>query len=243
VLSDRQKEALGTMIQGVRQKRAQDSQTAMQMKHDTGKAVLAANSKTGAAGSKPKAATAGGAKAGAKVPKAAITPYLTSPDLMEVSNMTSAAENTDRQARHSFQQVAAEGGAAIDDIGRSWQSNVAGANDDAAARGLYDSGIREGNVGMANANASRQALRVRDTVGLALQQQAATRAAAKSQLASQLSVMAGRAAENGMALPVDPYAATPGQGSNVKGAQTTRKTSTKRRTGLSPSARGKAVLR
>lgn len=237
------------MIQGLRQKRDADAQAAqqrahderqsqMQMRHDTGKALLAAHTKTASAGGKAQA----GGKPAAKVPAAAITPYLTSNDLMDVSTMQSNAENTDRAARDSFQNTAANASAQLDDIGRSWQSNVAGANDDAASRGLLDSGIHAGNVGMANANASRSALRVRDQVGLALQQQAATRAAAKAQLAQQLGVMAGRAAENGMALPVDPYAAAPVQGTNVKGAATTRKTTTTRRTGLKPSRAGRALI-
>lgn len=178
------------------------------------------------AGAKPKpAAKVGPAGSSTKVPASTITPYLTANDLMDVSAAKANQENADSAARNALDTATADAFRATGDIGRATVKNVAGANDDAAARGLYHSGIRAGNVGMAQAEGRRGIEQVKGSLGLAAAQSIAARAAAKSQLGDFMTAMTAKAAENGAALPVDPYS---GRGANVPGAQTLKKRRKKR---------------
>ena len=225
MLSPAAKSTLAVAIDGVKMKRANDKQAAQQ-RQQAAIAAVSGKALTGKskAGAKPKARPKARPKAGAK-PKSTITPYLTSSDLMEVSNATSAAENADSSAKFGLANAAANALRATGDIERGRVKAVSGANDDAAARGLYDSGIRAGNVGMANASSARGQQGVRDSLAMSAAQSVAQRNGARQQLGSQLQIMAQRAAENGAALPVspDPYSSAPRPGANVRGAATLRK--------------------
>lgn len=223
MLSDTQKQMLSVAIAGVRQKRQMNAQEAAARKHDGTKALLAAGTQKGNKQSASKPKTSSRKTAAKQGAASTITPYLTSADLMETSNAVSNAENTVTGANFGFATAAADALRAQGNIGRSGVAAVAGANDDAASRGLYDSGIRAGNVGMAQQATARGQQGARDALAMSAAQSIAQRNAAKQTLGSQLSIMTQRAAENGMALPVDPYAKAPVQGTNVKGTPTARK--------------------
>lgn len=233
---------LSVAIDGVRQKRAADHQAAVADQQSTKQAAIAdqqATKQTLLAAStgggkaltgKPKTSAKAKAKpsAAAKVPQSTISPYLTSTDLLDVGTATANAENADSTAKFGLANAAANALRTSGDIGRATTKNVTAANDDAASRGLYDSGIRAGNVGMAQAEGARGQQGVRDSLAMAAAQSIAQRNAAKQQLGQQLQIYTQRAAENGAALPVDPYNSSPLPGANVKGAATARKVKVKR---------------
>ncbi len=240
-----QKQMLYDGIQAVQQKRREQAAASQAQANSERSAVMGAKlqvatgqamgpktqGKPGEAGGKSgatkKAAGAAngtpaakGSTGGSKVDPNAITPYLTAADLMEVSRATADAENTDSAAKGALDVAAANAYARAGDIGRETTHNVRNANDDAAARGIFKSGIRDGNVGMAQSAGVRGLTALDGSLKLAADQSIAARAAAKSQLGDFMTAMTARAAENGAALPVDPYQ---GQGANVPGAQTLKK--------------------
>lgn len=180
------------------------------------KPAAKASAKTG---SKAAGAKAGGTSA-TKVPASTITPYLTADDLLGVSAAKAQQENTDAAARNGLDVATADAYRASGDINRATVKNVADANNDAAARGIYRSGIRAGNVGQAQAQGTRGIAAVQGSLGMAAAHSIAARAAAQSQLGDFMSAMTAKAAENGAALPVDPYS---GRGANVPGAATLKK--------------------
>lgn len=257
VLTPSQKQVVGLIVEGVKQKRAaaqqaqqaaqsgaQDKAHQMQMKRieGAGKALTEANKpRPAAAGAKGKTGAKPGATA--KAAQSAITPYLTGEDLMGVSGAVAGAENADAEAKFGYARAAGDALKASGDIERSRVAGVSNANDDAAARGLYDSGIRAGNVGMANSAAVRGQSQVQGGLAQAAVQSIAQQQAARRQLGDYLGAATVKAADNGRALPVDPYAQTPGQGTNIKGAATAKKATAKpkRSAGLKP-GRGKALI-
>lgn len=203
---------LGQAIMSVRQKRASDYE----------RTVAALNPGEGKAAAKPKA-KAKSKNAGKKVPASTITPYLTAADLMQVSDAQTLAENTENDATLGLVTTAANAKVRSGDLERGRVRAVSGANDDAAARGLYQSGIRAGNVGMANAAAARGQAGVNNELAMAGAGTNAKIMAARNQLARSMQAMTARAAENGAALPVDPYSTGRMQGANVPGSVTKRK--------------------
>lgn len=255
MLTPAQKQVVGLIVEGVKQKRAAQQQAAqaaqsgqqdkahqMQMERvkGAGKALTEANKPKPAAGSK----TQSGAKPGAtaKAAQAAITPYLTGDDLMGVSNATAQAENADSDARFGYAKAAGDALKASGDIERGRVAGVSAANDDAAARGLYDSGIRAGNVGMANSAAVRGQSQVQGGLAQAAVQSISQRQAARRQLGDYLGAATVKAAENGAALPVDPYNAASAPGANVKGTATVKRAAPKKRAaGLRPGT-GRALI-
>lgn len=257
VLTPSQKQVVGLIVEGVKQKRAAQQQAvqaqqagahdkahqiAMERVKGAGKALTEANKPKAAAGSKAPT----GAKPGAasKAAQAAITPYLTGDDLLGVSNATAQAENTDSDARFGYAQAAGNALKASGDIERGRVAGVSSANDDAAARGLYDSGIRAGNVGMANSGAVRGQSQVQGGLAQAAVQAVSQRQAARRQLNDYLGAATVKAAENGASLPVapDPYNAASAPGANVKGTATVKRAAPKKRAaGLRPSA-GRALI-
>lgn len=150
-----------------------------------------------------------------------ITPYLTAGDLAEVGDRTAAAENADSLARNAYQTAAANALTASGDVERGRVRNVSAANNDAAARGIYDSGIRAGNVGLSESAAARGQTQIQGGLALASAQTTAARNAAKQQLSDFMQTVVARSAENGAALPVNPYDNGAG---NVKGAATLKRT-------------------
>jgi hypothetical protein len=235
VLSLAQKAALSVAIEGVRQRNAEQQQQSTQviLNDQNARATVAASATKSAGATKPKAAAKAKAatkpKSATKVPASTITPYLTSGDLLDTSAATAAAENAKSDANFAYAGAAANAKQQLGDIGRATVANVAGANDDAAARGIYDSGIRAGNVGMAQQAGVRQATDVATNLRLSAAQAIARRNAANTQLGDFMTGITARAAENGAALPVDPYSSAKAPGANVKGAATTRKLSTKKK--------------
>lgn len=185
-----------------------------------GKPGAGTGAKKPAAGAKAAGAKKPAAKSSTKVPASTITPYLTATDLMGVSAAKAQQENTDSAARNSLDTATADAFRASGDVNRATVRNVSDANNDAAARGIYRSGIRAGNVGQAQAQGARGIAAIQGSLGLAAAQSIAARAAAKSQLGDFMTAMTAKAAENGAALPVDPYS---GKGSNVPGAATLKK--------------------
>lgn len=254
MLTPSQKQVVGLIVEGVKQKRAAAQQAAQAaqssaqdrahqvgMEHvkNAGQARIAAAKPTAGAKSK----TPSGNKPAAK-PAAApsgITPYLTGDDMLGVSSATAQAENADSDARFGYARAAGDALKASGDIERGRVAGVSAANDDAAARGLYDSGIRAGNVGMANSAAVRGQSQVQGALAQAAVQSISQRQAAKRQLSDYLGAATVKAAENGAALPVDPYSATPGQGANVPGTATVRKTTKRGGARLKP-GRGRALI-
>lgn len=147
----------------------------------------------------------------------AITPYLTADDLLGLADQTATAEETKAAAKAQYDTLVADTSMANDDINRRTVRNVADANNDAAARGIYSSGIRAGNVGMAQSEGQRDLSANAGRIGLAATQVLAANAGADRRLAGYQQGLASKAAENGAALPVDPYAG------NIKGAPTPKK--------------------
>lgn len=252
VISLANKDFVMGAVQAVAQRRIADRQQSTQRAQDFMQQKTLASAKT-PAGSKVKPTSNGGAKAktsGAKpagAPGAApsITPYLNASDMLGVSQATSAAEGADSAARFGLTTAAANSVRARGDIERSRVKNVTSVNDNAAARGIYDSGIRMGGTGMANADAARGQQENDTNLAMAAAQSIAQRRAAAGGLSDYMSAMASKAAENGAALPVDPRAGaaaavrqrkSPSQNgaTNVKGAATMRK----RKPGLTASRIG-----
>lgn len=242
VISAQRQLQLEGAMEATRQKRAavvqraqgmQDSATShaqgkemAQLKPGPGGKALTGKPKAKAAGSKSNKAAS--SKRGTNtVNTASITPYLTAGDLMDTSNAVANAENTVSDSRLGVARAGFEGLQAAGDVERGRVANVAGANDNAAARGLYDSGIRTGNVGTANTAAARSQLALQKGFQLTAAGAAQKQNAAKQQLGDFLKIAAVKAAENGASLPVDPYSTGAGQGSNVPGTPTMKKTKPK----------------
>ena len=254
MLTPAQKQTVGLIVEGVKQKRAAAKaeqraaqQGAQDRAHQVGMEQVKGAGKAAIAGAKPKAGAKGKAAkpAAGGAPGAAAQPYLTGSDLMAVSDRTAQAENTDAEAKFGYAQAAADALKASGDIERSRVAGVSAANDDAAARGLYDSGIRAGNVGMANSAAVRGQSQVQGALAQSAVQAIAQRQAARNQLGDFLGATTVKAAENAAALPVDPYSQSAAPGANVKGAATVRRpATTKRRPGarLKPGGGGKALI-
>lgn len=188
-------------------------------------AAAAAQAKPAAnkpAANKPAAKKPAAKKGPAKKPaaKSSITPYLTATDLMNYGDQTAARENSDTASRYGVANAAAAAIQNVGDIERSRVAGVSNANNDAAARGIYRSGIRAGNVGTANSAAARAQLANAGALALAHQQGVAQQANTASQMTSYQQALVAKAAENGAALPVDPGYKV---GANVKGAATKKK--------------------
>lgn len=214
VISLQNQELLTAAIQHVVQTRTSAQQSSQQ-------AAQQAALRPAAAGAKPKAASTKKAAKKAAAPKAAdqgITPYLTSTDLMGLNDQTAARDNTVSDAKAGITNAAAEGFKNYNDIGRQGVANVAAANNDAAARGIYDSGIRAGNVGMAQAAALRGQSAEVTKLALAGQQGFNRANGAQQQLSGYLQTLTAKAAENGAALPVAP--GNQNGATNVPGAKT-----------------------
>lgn len=177
--------------------------------------------KTGADGG---GSTPFGMKGGGATDPSAITPYLNSGDLMGLNDATTAFETANSNATAGYANAAANALKAKGDIERSRVANVSDANNDAAARGIYNSGIRTGNVGMANTDAARAQSENVGGLALAGAQALGQKTVAKDAAARYQQALIQKAAENGMALPV-----APDQGVNVPGVATARKTSSKPR--------------
>lgn len=228
MLTPAQKQTVGLIVEGVKQRRVAEAQQRASQSHQMamsqakGQALTAAKPKSSTSSKTPngnKAAVASG------MPQSGITPYLTGTDLLGVSDATAQAENADSSAKFGYATAAANAMQAAGDTERARVAGVSGANDDAAARGIYSSGIRAGNVGTANSAAARGQSAIQGGLAQAGVQAVAQRQAARNQLKDYLSAMTTKAAENGAALPVAPdaYNASAKPGANVKGASTTKK--------------------
>lgn len=170
-----------------------------------------------AAGGKAAASTAAG---GQQTAGSTITPYLTSTDLMGLNDAQANAEGAISAAKSDYVKTAANAFSSSGDIERNRVANVSAANDNAAGRGIYNSGIRQGNVGMANTAAARGQAGLQQTLALADQDRSVQTNNAKQALGGYLQALIGKSAENGAALPVDPYQ---NGASNVPGAATMKK--------------------
>lgn len=221
VLSATQNAFLGQAIMSVRQKRAQQHEQAVQAQQQEREAQMQVQAGKAAGSVKPKSKAA--PKGKTKVPASTITPYLTSSDLMQASDAQALAENTENDATLGLITSAADAKVRSGDLERSRVRGVSGANNDAAARGLENSGIRAGNVGMVNASAARGQSQLNNDLAMAGAATNTKVMAARNQLARSMQAMVARAAENGAALPVDPYSNGPGRGANVPGTVTKRK--------------------
>lgn len=196
------------------------SATKAKPKPGTMTAKKLSTAKPPAAGDKMGAKTLSTARPSGGAPAAdpnAITPYLTGDDLLGLADQTATAEETKSAARAEYDTLVANTSLANDDINRRTVRNVADANNDAAARGIYSSGIRAGNVGMAQSEGQRDLSANAGRLSLAATQVLAANAGADRRLAGYQQGLASKAAENGAALPVDPYAG------NIKGASTPKK--------------------
>lgn len=170
---------------------------------------------------KPAAAKKPAAKKPAKAASSpGVTPYLTATDLMGANDQVAAAENANTASRGALTSAAFTAIKNAGDIERARVQNVSDVNNDAAARGIYRSGIRYGGVGMANSGAARGQLDNRGALALAAQQSVAQQANTQSQLTGYQQALVAKAAENGAALPVDPYQ---NGATNVRGAATKKK--------------------
>ncbi len=209
----------------VRQKReTQRSEQAAMAAGPKGSAVGAP--KPGAAKPKPGAAKpqAGAAKPKpTAVPKSTITPYLTAADTLDVGDRQAAAQMAESDATLGLITSAADARVRSGDIERGRVRGVSDANNDAASRGLEDSGIRAGNVGMENAAAARGQTGVNNDLAMAGSTANSKIMAARNALARSMQAYVAKAAENGAALPVDPYSNGPAPGANVRGAVTKKK--------------------
>lgn len=152
--------------------------------------------------------------------KSTITPYLTADDLMQANAVGTSNENAVSDANMGFSRAAADALHGANNVEQQRVQNVSAANWDAGSRGIYASGIRQGNVGMANANAARSQAGLNSNLALAAAAAVGQRRSAEQNQAGFMQGMVAKAAENGAALPVDPY---DNGGGNVKGAVTKRK--------------------
>lgn len=212
VLSPTQNAMLGNAIASVRQKRADDfERTAANFKMEPVKGKT-----------KPKGKGAGGTSK-TKVPASTITPYLTADDIMRVADAEEAASSTENDATLGLITAGANAKVSAGDIERDRVRGVSGANDDAAARGIFRSGIRAGNVGKVLSAAGRAQAGVNDQLAMAGAQANSQIMGARNRLARHAQGMVAKAAENAAALPVDPYSNGPARGANVKGAVTRRR--------------------
>lgn len=220
---------LSNSLEGAKQKRAAARTSAQQ--HAQNREIAGSKMRPAPAAKKGGAKKAVGktstgkttgtsAAKGTAVPQSTITPYLNANDLLGVSDAVSTAENKDAEARMGFATAAANALVAAGDTERGRVRGVAGANDDAAARGLYASGIRASNVGAVNSDAARRQADLQGGLRIDAANAVTQRLGAKSQLASYLQAAAAKAAENGAALPVAPDQ----YGANIPGAATKKKT-------------------
>ncbi len=136
-----------------------------------------------------------------------ITPYLESGDLMAMADRGQADDTAVADTNFAYEVAAANAIRQSGDVERGRVQNVAGVNDDTAGRGLYYSGIRQGGVGMANANAARGQADIQGSLAMDKAKQQTSLAGVAQGRAEFQQAMVARAAENGMALPVDPYGA------------------------------------
>ena len=214
---------LHNSIEGAKQRRAADRTSAQQ--HAQNREIAGSKMKPAPAAKKGGAKKKGGAAkpTSAAVPTSTITPYLNANDLLGVSDAVSTAENTDADARMGFATSAADALLAAGNTERARGKGVAGANEDAAARGLYASGIRERNIGAVNMDAFQRQADLQGGLRIDAANAVTQRLGAKNQLASYLQAAAAKAAENGAALPIDPYQTSSAPGANVPGAATKKK--------------------
>lgn len=228
MISLQNQELLTAAIQHVVQTRTSAVQSSQQA------AQQAALKPAAAAAKKPKAAATKTAAKKAAAPKPAaaasgadqgITPYLTASDLVGLNDQQAAAEGTIANAKAGITTAAAEGMKNYNDIGRRGVADVAAANNDAAARGIYQSGIRRGNVGMAQTAALRDQSAEVTKLGLATQNGYNQANGAQQHLTGYLQALTAQAAENGAALPVSPGYQNGAQ--NVPGAATVKKVARK----------------
>lgn len=160
-----------------------------------------------------------------------ITPYLASQDLMSLSDDVAAAENTATNSKFALESAKVDSARRTADNTQNWVAGVSSANDDAAARGIYDSGIRASNVSKVNTAATRDELANKAALSMAGIQAGVQQNDARQQLARKLQGYVALSAERGAALPVAP--GNENGATNVPGAATaakvkTRKTKAKR---------------
>ncbi len=236
-------ELLAQAIESVKARRESQAQAA-QAQHATvsaqrfdmaktkmGLAAKSASKSTSAkrAKSKPKAAAVGNTQRGAQD----ITPYLESEDLMAMADRGQADDTAVADTNFAYATAAANAIRDSGDVKRAGAANVASLNDDAAGRGLYYSGIRRGAVGMAIADTDRRAGSIESDLEVRKTKQLDELAKIDQGRAQFAQAMIARAAENGMALPVNPYdgaapaAATPApagaSGARQRAAEAQRK--------------------
>lgn len=236
MISPFNQELLAQAVEAVRERRANTAAAAMQQQQTSQaqgfdmaktKMGLSAKSKMGAKpGAAKKAATK---KTAAKKPAATqasmsdISPYLDSDDLMSMADRGQADDTAVANTNFMYETAAATALRDAGDVERGRVKNVSGANDDAASRGLYNSGIRAGNVGMANSDAARNQSEIVGALSVQKAKQQADLAGIAQGRAEFSQAMIARAAENGMALPVDPYDGGGASPSRAKAAQAQRK--------------------
>lgn len=150
-----------------------------------------------------------------------ITPYLASQDLMNLGDDVAAAENATTNSKFALETAKADSVGRTQQNVEDWRAGVANANDDAAARGLYNSGIRASNVSKANTSAVRSELANKAALSMAAIQAGVQQNAAKQQLARKLQGYVALSAERGAALPVAPQSQN--GATNVPGAATVAK--------------------
>ncbi len=134
-----------------------------------------------------------------------ITPYLESDDLMAMADRGQADDTAVADTNFAYEVAAANAIRGAGDVERGRVASVAGVNDDAAGRGMYYSGVRQGGVGMANADAARRTGDLQSALAVDKTKQQSSLAGIAQGRAQFAQAMIARAAENGMALPVNPY--------------------------------------
>ncbi len=238
-------ELLAQAIESVKARRESQAQAA-QAQHATVSAQRFDMAKTKMGLSAKSAQAKGAAKAKGSKPKAKgavvgntqpgpqdIAPYLESDDLMAMADRGQADDTAVADTNFAYEVAAANAIRGAGDVERGRVASVAGVNDDAAGRGLYYSGVRQGGVGMANADAARRTGDLQSALAVDKTKQQSSLAGIAQGRAQFAQAMIARAAENGMALPVNPYdgaapaAATPApagaSGARQRAAEAQRK--------------------
>ncbi len=219
MISEANKALVFNAIQSVQQKRASAAQA-------LAAATKGAQGKLTGGGKTPvkKPAAKKPTKAG-PAPEPGITPYLTATDMMGVGDAQAAYDRAVSEATFGEKKAQADAQVAAGDIERGRVKSVEDIGGNAAARGLFDSGIRTGGVGMANSGAARAQQQVQGGLALTVDQAGAQRDMARRALESYMQASAAKSAENGMALPVNP---SQNGATNIVGAATKKKAPLKR---------------
>lgn len=153
-----------------------------------------------------------------------VAPYLQAQDLAAVGDRLEAGENARAGITNNFERMAAEAYRGAQEADRQRTEGTAAVNNNAAARGLGRSSIRDAGLDKVDAATARAKTGLRDQLAMQfVQDQGAARTLGRGDDNFMIS-MAARAAENAAAVPRAPQQVQAQRAArNVKGAKTRRR--------------------